>query len=86
MTQTTVFHIDNQSAMRLIKNPEFHKRSKHIDVRYHFIREMHASKEFVLEYVTTSEQQADVFTKPLTEDTVQHQRDMLRVLDKSNTD
>lgn len=32
-------NIDNQSAIRLIKNPEFHKRTKHIDVCYHFIRE-----------------------------------------------
>lgn len=30
------FLMDNQSAIRLIKNPEFHKRTKHIDVRYHF--------------------------------------------------
>lgn len=33
------FYMDNQSAIRLVKNPEFHKRSKHIDIRYHFIRE-----------------------------------------------
>jgi len=35
----TAIMIDNQSAMKLIKNPEFHSRTKHIDVRYHFIRE-----------------------------------------------
>lgn len=83
-TQTTVLHIDSQSAMRLIKNPEFHKRSKHIDVKYHFIREMYASKQFTLEYIPTNEQQADIFTKPLTKEAFQHQRDMLRVIDGSN--
>lgn len=35
----SLFRMDNQSAVRLIKNPEFHKRTKHVDVRYHFIRE-----------------------------------------------
>ena len=34
-----IIYADNQSAIRLVKNPEFHKRSKQIDVRYHYIRE-----------------------------------------------
>lgn len=58
-------HMDNQSAIRLVKNPEFHKRSKHIDVRYHFVREKFEEKQFDLEYIQTKEMIADVFTKAL---------------------
>lgn len=36
---TSALRIDNMSAIRLIKNPEFHQRIKHIDVRYHYVRE-----------------------------------------------
>lgn len=62
---SSILYVDNQSAIRLIKNPEFHKRSKHIDVRYHFIRERFQEGDFDLEYVPTKEQIADVFTKAL---------------------
>lgn len=59
----SILFMDNQSAIRLIKNPEFHKRSKHIDVRYHFIREKYEQNEFVLEYISSKEMIADIFTK-----------------------
>lgn len=58
-------YLDNQSALKLIKNPEFHKRTKHIDVRYHFIRSKYEGGEFHLKYVSTNDQIADVFTKAL---------------------
>lgn len=58
-------HMDNQSAIRLVKNPEFHKRSKHIDIRYHFIRECFEKGLFTLDYISTEEMIADVFTKAL---------------------
>ena len=38
--EMTVIHCDNQSYVKLWKNPMFHDRSKHIDMRYHYIREM----------------------------------------------
>ena len=56
---------DNKSAQALAKNPVFHDRSKHIDTRYHFIRDCIAKKEVKLEYVKTQDQIADIFTKPL---------------------
>lgn len=59
------FYVDNQSAIRLIKNPEFHKRTKHIDIRYHFIRQKYEEKLFNLHYVETEKQLADGLTKSL---------------------
>lgn len=63
--KTTTIHVDNQSAIRLVKNPEFHKRTKHIDVRYHFVREKVHAGELSIEYLQTEEQRADIFTKAL---------------------
>lgn len=57
---------DNQSAIRLIKNPEFHKKTKHIDTRYHFIREAFQKKLINPLYVVSADQGADILTKPLT--------------------
>ena len=60
-----VMYVDNQSAIRIRKNPEFHKRTKHIDVRYHFLRQYYEQENFDLQYINTNEQVADIFTKPL---------------------
>jgi hypothetical protein len=61
---TTLF-IDNQSAMAIARNPEFHDRTKHIEVRYHFLRQVVDDGEIHLEYLPTGEQIADVLTKGL---------------------
>lgn len=60
--------VDNQSAIKLTKNPELHKRSKHIDIRHHFIREKYSQGSFVLSYVDTDNQIADILTKALPKD------------------
>lgn len=57
---------DNQAAIKLVKNPEFHKRTKHIDVKYHFIREAYKKNIIEVQYIDTKEQEADILTKPLT--------------------
>jgi transposase InsO family protein len=66
--KATVIFVDNQSAIKLVKNPEFHKRTKHIDVRYHYIREKVNAKEIKVEYVPSELQKADIFTKALTKE------------------
>ena len=67
MTQvepTTVYE-DNQGAICLAKNPTNHSRTKHIDVKYHFTREMVESGVMKVDYVSTSDMVADTLTKAL---------------------
>jgi len=61
---------DSESALKLANNPEFHKRSKHIDITYYFIREAILDKKVDLIYVNTKKQLADGFTKAL--DNIKH--------------
>ncbi|KAK2437950.1 hypothetical protein QL285_022782 [Trifolium repens] len=63
--EPTKIFVDNKSAIALAKNPVFHDRSKHIDTRYHYIRECVANNNVKLEYVKTHDQATDIFTKPL---------------------
>ena len=57
---------DNQGTIALAKNPVNHQRSKHIDIRYHFIRSELNRGRVVLEYCPTNEMVADCMTKPMT--------------------
>jgi hypothetical protein len=57
--------VDNKSAISLCKNPVLHDRSKHIDTRYHLIRDYVEKGELEVEYVRTEEQLADILTKAL---------------------
>jgi hypothetical protein len=63
--QPTVIFEDNQGCIALSANPVFHRRTKHIDIRYHFIRERIASGEIELRYIPTEQQLADILTKAL---------------------
>ncbi|KAM1738452.1 hypothetical protein ACFX11_014268 [Malus domestica] len=63
--EPTKIYVDNKSAIALAKNPVFHDRSKHIDTRYHYIRECIARNDVQMEYVKSQDQIADIFTKPL---------------------
>jgi hypothetical protein len=57
--------VDNKSAIQLVKNPVFHDRSKHIDTRYHLIRDYVEKGVLEVDYVRTEDQLADVLTKAL---------------------
>ncbi len=57
---------DNQGALSLAENPEFHQRTKHIAIRYHYLRDRVAKGRIELFYVPTDEMVADGLTKPLT--------------------
>nr|KYP33715.1 Copia protein [Cajanus cajan] len=56
---------DNTSAINLTKNPILHSRTKHIEIRHHFLRDHVHKNDFVVEFVETSKQLADIFPKPL---------------------
>lgn len=64
-SESTTLYCNNKGAIRLALNPGTHQRSKHIDVKHHFIRELIDRKVVVLEYVQSANQLADVFTKRL---------------------
>ena len=57
--------VDNKSAISLAKNLVFHKHSKHIELKYHFIRDCVEGKNIELEFLPTEHQLADMLTKPL---------------------
>ncbi|KAL4318051.1 hypothetical protein GQ457_18G015020 [Hibiscus cannabinus] len=61
----TMIHVENKSAIELAKNPVNHERSKHIDVRFHFIRDHVKGGNVELVHVASQDQVADIFTKPL---------------------
>jgi hypothetical protein len=62
---STILKTDNQGALALAKNPVHHTRSKHIDIKHHYIRETIAQGIVWLEHVSTSDMAADFLTKPL---------------------
>ena len=61
-----MIHGDNQGAIALAKNPVNHRRTRHINVSYHFARELIANGTLKYNYIPTKEMVADGLTKPLT--------------------
>jgi hypothetical protein len=75
---------DNESVVKIVTNPVQHKRTKHIDISYHFLK-CHVSKgDIVMEGVRTDDQLANIFTKPLDETHFCKLRSELNVIDLSN--
>jgi hypothetical protein len=61
----TLILCDNQSSIKMIENPILHDRSKHIEIRYHYIHDMVQRGSLKLQYISTDEQVVDILTKPL---------------------
>jgi hypothetical protein len=80
---TTIIHTDSAGNIALSHNPVAHSRAKHIDIRYHFIRDRIERKEVELKYVTTKSMVADIFTKALPRDSFTRLREVLGVIDTS---
>jgi hypothetical protein len=77
---------DNESAIKIANNPVQHCRTKHIDIRHHFLRDHVANKDIDLTHVGTTYQLADIFTKPLDEARFVNLRGELGILDPKNLD
>ena len=75
----TIIHEDNQSAISMTKNPQFHGKSKHIAIKYHFIREQVSDGTIQIQYCPTREMVADIFTKGLGGEQFRKLRDMTGV-------
>ena len=76
ITPTTI-HEDNQSAICLSKNPQFHGKSKHIAIKYHFVRDQVKKGTIQVRYCRTEEMPADMMTKGLGSDRFAKLRKMI---------
>lgn len=79
----TIF-CDNTSAIALSNNYVFHKRTKHINAKYHFIREFIKNDEIVLQCCTSQEQFANIFTNPLVPKNFVYLRDCFGIINGSS--
>jgi hypothetical protein len=75
---------DNESAIKMADNPVEHSRTKHIAIRYHFLRDHQQKGDIEISYINTKDQLADIFTKPLDEQTFNKLRHELNILDSRN--
>lgn len=82
--QPLVIKCDNQSAISVAKNGGQHPRTKHIDVRYHFINNILQKSDITVEYIDTNSQPADIFTKPLEKMKIAQFRNSLGIGDSMN--
>ena len=73
-------HCDNQSCIKMTENPMFHDKSKHIEIRYHYIQDMVQKGAIKLKYVPTEELVVDVLTKPISRVKFEYFRDKLGVV------
>eukprot|EP00253_Pinus_taeda_P018717 PITA_18717 len=79
--ELTVIYCDNQSCIKLSANPIFHDRSKHIDIRYHHMRDCVQWRIMLLSYIPTEDQGADILTKVLTKRKLEYHRGTIGVAD-----
>ena len=75
-----IYIVTNQSCVKLSENPMFHDKSKHIQIKYHYIRDMVQRGAVKLRYVVTDKQIANVLTKPLARVKFEYFRENIGVL------
>jgi len=80
MTNNIPIFCDNNAAISLSKNPILHSRAKHIEIKHHFIRDHVPKGTIDLQFVSTDEQLADIFTKPLIEERFNYLRELLGMI------
>jgi len=75
--QEIVIYCDSQSAIHLTKNQMFHDRTKHIDIRYHFVRDVISGGDIVIKKINTADNPADMLTKALPQTKFHHCQDLV---------
>ena len=73
-------HCDNTSAISVSKNPVIHSKTKHIPIKYHFLREQVTNQIVQVNYIPTTKQSADIFTKPLEKTPFEYLRQNMGVI------
>ena len=76
--------VDNKSAIQLCKNPVFHDQSKHIETRFHFIRECVENGKIDVQYTGTVDQLTDILTKALGRSQFESLRERIGIVNISN--
>ena len=79
VTKLVILYCDNTSSINISKNLVMHAKTKHIAIKYHYVRELVEDKQVKMEYIHTKEQIANIFTKPLPKDTYEYLRGKLGV-------
>ena len=75
-----LIHCDNTSAINIFKNLVMHSKTKHIPIKYHFMKEKVSQKVVKLESIDLKEQIADIFTKPLPRESFSYIRKKLGII------
>ena len=79
---TAVILCDEHSCIKMMENPLFHDKSKHVEIQYFYIQNMVHKGSIKLQYVSTHEKVDDVFTKPLSQVKFEYFHDKLGVVRK----
>ena len=79
ITKLVILYCDNTSAINISKNLVMHAKTKHIAIKYHYVRELIEDKQVKMEYINSKEQIANIFKKPLPKDAFEYFRGKLGV-------
>lgn len=78
--EPTKLYLDNAAAECLIKNSIFHRRTKHVDIKVHFTRDLADQKKLEIVHVASLDQIADILTKPLTKEKFLKNRNLINLV------
>jgi hypothetical protein len=81
---SSIIHCDNQSCVKLSENLMFHDKSKHIEIKYHYIGDMVERKIVHVQYLSTHDQVVDVFIKPLAKMKFEYFRERLGLVENAS--
>ena len=79
ITKPVILYCDNTSAINISKNLVMHAKTKHIAIKYHYVRELVEDKQVKMDYINSKEQIVDIFTKPLPKDASEYLKGKLGV-------